>query len=125
MSLGPGYPTLDPEIAAIVASFPTPEHPPTIQESRASEPAYFTDVIKWQKENAPADSEYKVEDRMVPVDGVENLARCLIPTPSDGNSTQKYPMMIWFHGGGHCVGSINMDDHYLRQLCVKYRIVIR
>lgn len=46
------------------------------------------------------DSEYKVEDRMVPVDDAQNLARSLIPTPSDGDSTQQYPMMVWFHGGG-------------------------
>ncbi|KAK7677327.1 hypothetical protein QCA50_019657 [Cerrena zonata] len=114
---------LDPEIFAIVSRWPTPDHPPTIQELRDNESTFFAEATKWQKENAPADSEYNVEDRMIPVDGAQNLARCLIPASSDETPTQ-YPLMVWFHGGGYCVGSINMDDHYLRQLCVKYRIVV-
>lgn len=37
---------------------------------------------------------------MVPVDGGENLARCLIPTSKDADPAQIYPLVVWFHGGG-------------------------
>ena len=86
---------------------------------------------------------YKVEDRMIPVNGAENLARIVIPTRRDNDKTETYPLMVWFHGGGKqmnqanektsttdlfptgfCLGSVDMDDYFLRKLSVQYRVVI-
>lgn len=47
-----------------------------------------------------SDSEYRVEDRMITVEGGEILVRCLIPTPISGELTRSYPLMVWYHGGG-------------------------
>lgn len=138
MNVADGFPPLDPEIAAILSKWPNPDRPPTLQESRDSETAYFAEVVKWQKENAPAgmfpastnctplsmlhlDSEYRVEDRTVPVDGGQNVARCLVPTPSNEDPTQMYPLMVWFHGGGIEVLVYyifeSLKDYYCRPLC--------
>lgn len=46
------------------------------------------------------ESEYKVEDCIIDVNGTENLVRVVIPTPVSGRETQAFPLMVWFHGGG-------------------------
>ena len=87
-------------------------------------------------------SEYKIEDRTIPVDNGEILVRCVLPTPSGEGGIGPYPLFVWYHGGGniptwlelyhlsklrrigYCVGSADYDDYILRELSVKYRIVI-
>lgn len=55
MSTKDGFPRLDPEVAAIVSSFPAPAPGPwpTVQEIRASENTYFVEARKWQSEVLP------------------------------------------------------------------------
>ena len=47
----------------------------------------------------PADSEYRVEDRKVPVEGGEITVRTVVPTPA-GAKDKKFPLLVWYHGGG-------------------------
>ncbi|KAK7678435.1 hypothetical protein QCA50_018495 [Cerrena zonata] len=124
MSFRDKFPPLDPEIATALSTWSPPDPPPTVEQIRAGGAAYSAAVIEWQKEKLPADDEYRVEDCMIPVDGGENLVRCLIPVQSDGDPTQTFPLMVWIHGGGYCLGSVEIDDFFLRRMCVKHRVVI-
>ena len=53
MSSADNSPSLDPEVAALLASRPSPSTMPSIQELRAGELAYNAETISYQKETAP------------------------------------------------------------------------
>ena len=53
MSSADNSPSLDPEVAALLASRPSPSTMPSIQELRAGELAYNAETINYQKETAP------------------------------------------------------------------------
>lgn len=46
----------------------------------------------------PAETEYNVEDRLIPVENGNINLRIVRPTANASDST--YPVMVWFHGGG-------------------------
>lgn len=46
------------------------------------------------------ESEYRLEDRSIPVENGEISVRCLFPTPSGNSSKGPYPLLVWYHGGG-------------------------
>ena len=56
--------------------------------------------INLSTDHTHADSEYKVEDRQIPVDGGEIAVRCVFPTPSEDRNQGPYPILVWYHGGG-------------------------
>ena len=43
------------------------------------------------------ESDYRVEERTVPVEGGEILVRCIFPTAAGG----PFPLLVWYHGGGN------------------------
>ncbi|CAL1713861.1 unnamed protein product [Somion occarium] len=114
--------TPDPEIAALLAkmpSMPAVENP-TIEEQRA----YLHDSLLHWQERLPSESEYRIEDHLVPVDGGEIKVRCVIPTSSEHHDKGPLPLLVWYHGGGYCVGSSDLDDGFLRVVAVKTGVVV-
>lgn len=45
-----------------------------------------------------SESEYRLENRKVPVEGGEIIVRVLTPTTSSDGDT--FPVLVWYHGGG-------------------------
>ncbi|KAH9855502.1 Alpha/Beta hydrolase protein [Lenzites betulinus] len=74
------------------------------------------------RDHLPAESAYVIKDHKVPVEGAEILVRSYTPTSASDSAT--YPLLFWVHGGGWCIGDIDMDDYYLRILCVDLQVTI-
>ncbi|TFK52771.1 hypothetical protein OE88DRAFT_1656349 [Heliocybe sulcata] len=70
----------------------------------------------------PAESLYKVQDHEVPVEGGAIRARAVVPTAEDDQAT--FPLLVWLHSGGWMNGDIDMDDAWLRTVCVELGISI-
>lgn len=121
------YSTLDPEYAAILANLPPPppDLNPTIESRRER---YRLGVLPKAKANhepfLPKSDEYTVVDRQIEVEkGVSVNARCITPTPREGEDGL-YPLLFWMHGGGWIASDANMDDFNLRRTSVDLRISI-
>lgn len=56
----------------------------------------------------------------MPVLGGKINVRSVIPI-SDGT---KFPLLLWFHGGGWTVGDIEMDDPWLRIVSAELKVSI-
>ncbi|OCH92009.1 hypothetical protein OBBRIDRAFT_486132 [Obba rivulosa] len=116
---------LDPEYAALLDSLPPPE-PPLEDLSLARR--QFNDALLAAVRNInepflPPESEYRVQDHSVLVDGGSITVRCLTPTPS-GAQDKEFPLLYWTHGGGWVFGSIENDDLFLRTICFELQIVV-
>lgn len=77
---------------------------------------------KTHSANLPKESEYSVHDYQVPVGGDEIQVRSLVPR--GGAEGETFPLLVWCYGGGWTMGSIHMDDYYLRKLCVDLQVSI-
>lgn len=55
---------------------------------------------------------YAVEDILIPGPDGELTARCYRPSESTG-----LPVLVFFHGGGYTIGSLNSHDAVCRHLC--------
>lgn len=124
MSSNAHFLTLDPEIAPLIAQMPNRPQNLTIEEQRAALHARFLQFQERMKPELPSDSEYQVQDHLVPVDSGEIKVRCVMPISSGPQETGPFPLLVWYHGGGYCLGSSDMDDFYLRTVAVKNRVVV-
>ncbi|KAI9067419.1 hypothetical protein FKP32DRAFT_1564064 [Trametes sanguinea] len=115
---------MDPELAAAIASSRVTgsgAQDPDIATSRALFDAAVTGAVKaFFQAELPPDTDYKVHEQTIPVDGGDIRVRCFIPAA--GGESATYPVLVNIHGGGFCVGSIELDDYILRQLCVKLEL---
>jgi acetyl esterase/lipase len=62
---------------------------------------------------------FKTEDRVFG-DGIS----VRIYTPNTLNSSEKYPFMIYFHGGCYLFGNIAAHDQYIYELSKKSNLLI-
>ncbi|OBZ73134.1 AB hydrolase superfamily protein B1A11.02 [Grifola frondosa] len=116
---------MDPEFAALLAQLPPP--PPETDDVLVIRDRFNVVLSVYANFNArslPSETEYRVEDHKVPVDGGEITVRCVIPTPAGAQADTSFPVLFWMHGGGWTVGNIDTDDFYLRILCVDLQISI-
>ncbi|OCH89524.1 hypothetical protein OBBRIDRAFT_835765 [Obba rivulosa] len=113
----------DPEFAAAFALPPPPPHTedPAILRER------FKFVLELSKKNdtprLPAETQYHVQDHQVPVAGGEITVRCLTPAAAEGKGST-YPVMVWLHGGGWAMGDLDLDDFWMRRICVDLQVSI-
>ncbi|KAI0929515.1 hypothetical protein AcV7_005349 [Taiwanofungus camphoratus] len=96
----------DPELFALIAKEP-------IKTSGAQDLAarrewfnnvYIRQIMEHHRPNLPQESEYRVHDYQV--------------------AEKVFPLFFWIHGGGWVFGTLDMDDYYLRILCVDLQICI-
>ncbi|KAI0354040.1 hypothetical protein OH77DRAFT_1426449 [Trametes cingulata] len=114
----------DPELAPLLAALPPAPETFTsdIPAARNFVMNTFIEIIRAvQRPRLPADTAYAVQDHQVPVEGGEINVRTYIPSDS-ANAT--FPVMLWTHGGGWVFGNVELDDHWLRILCVDLQTVI-
>ncbi|TFY65856.1 hypothetical protein EVG20_g5227 [Dentipellis fragilis] len=113
--------TVDPEFAQAAAAMPgrTAVEDVTVQRRQFQG---FVDLMNAKTTSSlPPATEYRVEDHTVSVDGGDINVRCLIPTTE---AKKTHPLLVWYHGGGWCVGNSDIDDHFLRHVCVTNQVTI-
>ncbi|OCH92008.1 hypothetical protein OBBRIDRAFT_486115 [Obba rivulosa] len=71
----------------------------------------------------PHESEYRVQEFQIPVDSGEIAVRCLMPI-TVGQENKTFPLLYWTHGGGWLFGNLDMDDMFLRTICVELQITV-
>ncbi|KAI0770540.1 Alpha/Beta hydrolase protein [Fomes fomentarius] len=120
-------PKLHPGLAAALKTdprfsqppLPAPEGVSPIQHNRQIANITYSSLAKYCGERLPSETEYSVEDRLIPVENGEINLRIVRPTASASNST--YPVMVWFHGWALC--DSNMDDNHLRTISTDLQLV--
>ncbi|KAK1224839.1 hypothetical protein PQX77_012256 [Marasmius sp. AFHP31] len=119
---------MNPEFLEAISKLPPA--PPVLTDDVATCRANSASMIGpgaracFEKIGMPPESAYKVTDRQIPVEaGVEVLARCVVPTPKDGEDG-KFPLLFWIHGGGWAIGDVDWDDYKCRKLAVERRVAV-
>ncbi|EMD36030.1 hypothetical protein CERSUDRAFT_53081 [Gelatoporia subvermispora B] len=119
----------DPDWDAVLALLPPPTPPPaSLADARDIWRNVILPLVRSNNEPLlPKESEYRVEDHQIPVEGGQITLRSLIPTPSS-TADRKYPLLYFMHGGGRYLwwvyGTIDLDDFFLRAICVEFQIVV-
>ncbi|OJT12436.1 AB hydrolase superfamily protein B1A11.02 [Trametes pubescens] len=120
---------IDPELAALLGpvdprfQVEEPKHVPTIAEARAyCEQSEVAPSKAYHKPFLPLENTYDVQDRKVSVDDGEITVRCIVPVAADELET--FPVLVNMHGGGWSVGSIDLDDYFLRKVAVDLQLSI-
>ncbi|KAL6308625.1 Alpha/Beta hydrolase protein [Sparassis latifolia] len=111
----------DPEFLPLIAQVPTIplEDVKVLRDSQRKWNAQRRESLK---DRLPAESAYRVEDHKIAVEDGEITVRCL--TPTTGDAEERFPLLIWFHAGAFIFGDLDMDDYYLRIMCVEHHLSI-
>ncbi|EMD36102.1 hypothetical protein CERSUDRAFT_96328 [Gelatoporia subvermispora B] len=114
----------DPEVAAILAGAPQKPEKPELEKYRK---LFGQDLVDgahaiWGP-RLPADSEYRVKDFEVPVDGENITVRSIVPTPG-GSEGSMFPLLYWMHFGGFSSGNIDIDDYFLRIMSAELQVSV-
>ncbi|EMD36031.1 hypothetical protein CERSUDRAFT_156791 [Gelatoporia subvermispora B] len=117
---------LNPEYAALLETLPPPEPlPENLADVRKEQDDAWLRIVKSINEPLlPPESSYRVQDFRVPVEQGDITVRCLTPTPPGTTPQENYPLLYWIHGGGWASGSVEIDDLFLRIICVELRMSI-
>ncbi|OJT08214.1 AB hydrolase superfamily protein B1A11.02 [Trametes pubescens] len=126
MSLNEHLARPDPELGPLLAQLgpPAPDTDDVLVLREQFEVAGLLHQAEWE-DRAPAASTHSVHEHDVRVeveDGGEGgvvVVRCYAPA-----SGGPFPLLVWYHGGGLVAGSIDLDDSYLRSLCVDLQLAI-
>ncbi|OJT04385.1 AB hydrolase superfamily protein B1A11.02 [Trametes pubescens] len=115
----------DPELAALMPPpLPPSERPAhrlTIAETRAHFDRHVAGPSRAYLEPLlPAESTYTLQDETMVVVGGEIIVRTVVPVVEDEGET--FPVLVNIHGGGWSVGSIGLDDYFLRKLSVDLKL---
>ncbi|KAF9269571.1 hypothetical protein L218DRAFT_993598 [Marasmius fiardii PR-910] len=115
---------IDEEFATAFAKVPqAPPGPPSYKNSRINYTNALAPAAK-RIVSLPSETDYQVTDRHIDIgNGIKVLARCVVPTPKEGEDGT-FPLLFWTHGGGWTIGDLNWDDHRLRRAAVDNRIAV-
>lgn len=101
---------LHPDAVAFLAELEQDEQPmPWDAASAAEARSVLATLFVAADEPIPVED---VEERVVPVNGVDMTMRVFTPT-----GEPPFPVLLWFHGGGWVVGSLDEADAVCRSLC--------
>ncbi|KAJ8082242.1 hypothetical protein AAF712_001780 [Marasmius tenuissimus] len=118
--------TIDPEFAAAVAKLPHAKVniKPDLVNAREFYSARIPLIREALSPLLPLESEYQVVDHRIDVeDGIQALARCVVPTPR-ADEDGRFPVLFWLHGGGWAMGDVHGDDYNLRRIAVDHRLAV-
>ncbi|EIW54925.1 uncharacterized protein TRAVEDRAFT_60292 [Trametes versicolor FP-101664 SS1] len=126
MSLNAHLACPDPELAPLLAKLgpPAPGTDDVLVLREQFEVASLLHQAEWE-DCAPAASTHSVREHDVRVDAEDGgeggiiHVRCYAPTFGG-----PFPLLVWYHGGGLVAGSIELDDGYLRSICVDLQLAI-
>ncbi|KAJ6566602.1 Alpha/Beta hydrolase protein [Mycena capillaripes] len=117
----------DPELAPCLSGMTQadysallPAHIPAVRQQAHA--GMVPSILDRYRPHLPPDSTYTVETHKVAVDGGEIDVRVIIPRPED--KRQKFPVLVWLHGGGWVMGNLDFDDFQFRTISVKFGITI-
>ncbi|EJD06359.1 uncharacterized protein FOMMEDRAFT_151600 [Fomitiporia mediterranea MF3/22] len=65
-----------------------------------------------------------VEEKRIPVTTPPGDIAIRIYTPQSQDASETFPVYVHFHGGGYCVGNLDMDELTCRAKSSKHRIVV-
>ncbi|THH13373.1 hypothetical protein EW146_g6827 [Bondarzewia mesenterica] len=121
------FSTTDPELAPLLAGMPSALEANDLTTARQRYTSLISVVHRRLGPILPKSIAFHLlpmsVDCKLPVEGGGITARTLVPTPAGAEETT-FPLMVWYHGGGWSVGSLDLDDDTLRLLCVKLQISI-
>jgi len=101
---------LDNELAEALIDFPVLEIWTDIPAARA----FFVEMAKqFQSELPPIEGIVTSDHLVAGSDGAPNVP---VRVYRPDNSTESLPALLWMHGGGYVLGSLQGDDYKVRQL---------
>lgn len=119
-----------PQIQAFLRQVAEAGLPPIQALDPAAARAQFEEAMRARREAFPPPAVAAVEDRTVPgpagsvpvrvYRGAEDADAPDAPDTSGapgGQRRRRQPVLVWFHGGGHVIGSLDTHDTMTRNLC--------
>ncbi|KAI0260132.1 alpha/beta hydrolase fold-domain-containing protein [Gloeopeniophorella convolvens] len=111
----------DPEFVAYLKDHPREILPIPTADQIPGFKQGFIDLLQapfaaFQKSHA----KLRVQEYKIPVEGGEILVRAVIPGTGEGK--EQYPLLFWTHGGGFVVGTVDLDDYFLRNLSAELQV---
>lgn len=104
---------LDPQLAAVVAALRANHAPPPFSGTPAEARARMARAVSSAREKAPLIAVSHVEDAIAEHMGLRVPVR--VYRPLDGRTPM--PTVLFFHGGGFVLGSVELMDDIARKLC--------
>ncbi|OJT10994.1 AB hydrolase superfamily protein B1A11.02 [Trametes pubescens] len=115
----------DAELAPLLASVP-PAAASMLPDINATRAWLDVNLIaathRGQEPHLPPKTAYVTKDHTLAVEGGEITVRSYVPASATDGA--RFPMLFWTHGGGWVIGDLEMDDYYLKILCVELQLVI-
>src|SRR5690606_9185599 len=101
---------MEPETQLFLAMVAAARRPPIHSEPPAAARAQYADFLRMSAGAAPAmvrrlDLKIEAADRLLPL-------RVLYPV----DAHEPLPVILYFHGGGYVIGSVDTDDAFCRRL---------
>jgi acetyl esterase/lipase len=100
---------LDAELAEFLEAFPTLDIWSDLPATRH----LFESMTAEADAGRPALVGVMSDDHRIPTAAENDL---LVRLYRPAESRQRLPALLWFHGGGYCLGSLQEDDHKAREL---------
>lgn len=104
---------LDPQLAAVVAALRANHAPPPFSGTPQEARARMARAVRSARERTPLIPVASVEDAIAEHDGLRVPVRVYRPR----DETASLPTVLFFHGGGFVLGSVELMDDIARKFC--------